>query len=116
MTPDGDTVDAKSARELLASNEATVIDIRDDEAWKNGHVPGARHHASEEIEDSLEEVDSGQKVIIVCEDGEDSAGVADRLGGEGKREFLSLEGGMEAWRSGDMPMQPSRDPDDDVPI
>lgn len=116
MTPDRDKVDVKSARELLASNEATAIDIRDDQAWKNGRVPGARHHAEDEIEAGLEEIDSGQKILIVCEDGEDSAGVADRLGGEGEREFVSLEGGMEAWRSGDMPMQPSRDPDDDVPI
>lgn len=116
MNEENKSVDSSSVRTMLASNEATAIDIRDAEAWKSGHVPGARRPEESEIEEGLEEIADDQTVIIVCEDGEASAAVAERLAGEGDREFVSLEGGMESWRSDDMPMQPSTDPDDDVPI
>lgn len=116
MTDKGETIDSKTARTKLASNEATAIDIRDADAWTEGHLPGARRHDEDEIEEGLERIDPEQTVIIVCEDGDASAGVARRLSSDGDREFVSLEGGMKAWRSDDMPMQPSTDPDDDVPI
>ncbi len=116
MTEDSAAVDPEKAREMVASNEATAVDIRDSDAWRKGHLPGARHHPEDELEEGLEQIDSEQTVIIVCEDGNASAKVAESLSGEGGRKAVSLEGGMKAWRSDDMPMQPSTDPDDDVPI
>lgn len=116
MSDDGSSVEPEQAREMLASNEATAIDIRDDEAWRVGHLPGARHHSEDDLDEGLERIDSEQTVIIVCEDGDASAKVAERLSGEGDRKAVSLKGGMKAWRSEDMAMQPSHDPDDDSPI
>ena len=112
---DSDTVTPQEAREMLAGNEATAIDIRDDEAWRNGHLPGARHHPAEEIDAALEEIESEQTVIVVCEDGSESGEVASRLG-DGDRRAISIDGGMESWRSDDMPMQPSTDPREGTPI
>ena len=43
MEPEGKgSVSPEQARRMLASNEASAIDIRDDEAWVGGHIPGAR--------------------------------------------------------------------------
>jgi rhodanese-related sulfurtransferase len=110
-----DTVSPQKAREMLAGNEATAVDIREDDAWRGGHIPGARHHSADEIEEALEEIDSEQTVIVVCEDGSESSEVASNLG-DGDRSAVSIEGGMESWRSDDMPMQPSTDPKDGTPI
>ena len=108
-----ETISAEDAREALGKNEAVAIDLRDEEEWRTGHVPGARRISADE----LPEVDDlpDQKVIVVCEDGEQSAEVAEKLRSD-DREAVALEGGMDKWRSDDLPMQPSRDPDEDSPI
>jgi hydroxyacylglutathione hydrolase len=106
-----DTVSPEQAREILASNKGSAIDIRGDEEWRAGHIPGARHRAGGEIEDALEEIEESQTVIVACEDGEESSRLAGKIS-EGGREAVSIDGGMEAWRSQDMPMQPSRDIDE----
>ena len=111
----GETVEPEEARQLLGANEASAIDIRDDEKWREGHLPGARHCPDGDFGDALEQIDDEQKVIVACEDGEESARVAEQIR-EQDREAVSLAGGMKAWRSDDQPMQPSRDPEDDAVI
>ena len=101
------------ARELIASNRATALDIRDDEEWRDKRVPGALHAAEQELEAALDEVEEDQIVLVVCNDGERSAAVAEKLR-EGGREAACIDGGMEAWEGEKFPMQPSTDPDDDV--
>ena len=108
-----ETVGAEDARLALAANEATAIDLRDDEAWREGHLPAARHIAEDELSEADDLPD--QRLIVVCEDGERSAGVAETLRDDG-HDAVALEGGMKAWKSEDMPMQPSHDPDEDSPI
>src|SRR5688572_26977947 len=109
------TVNPEQAREMLGSNEASAIDIRDDEKWRDGHLPGARHCPDRDFDDALEQIDDDQTVIVACENGKESAEVADELRERGV-DAVSLEGGMDAWRSDDMPMQPSRDPDEGAVI
>ena len=108
-----ESISTEEAREVLGKNEAVAVDLRDEEEWRTGHVPGARRISADE----LTEVDDlpDQKVIVVCEDGEKSAEVAEKLRSE-DRDAVALEGGMDQWRSDDLPMQPSRDPDEDSPI
>jgi rhodanese-related sulfurtransferase len=110
-----ETVDPEETRRLLGSNEATAIDIRDLEKWHEGRLPGARHCPDGDFDEALEQIDEDQKVIVACEDGEESARVAEQIREQG-RDALSLAGGMEAWRSDDQPMQPSRDPEEGAKI
>jgi rhodanese-related sulfurtransferase len=103
------------ARELIASNEATVVDIREDEDWHERRVPGAVHAFEGDLGVALEGVDDQRPLIIVCGDGERSASLAAELRERG-REVASIEGGMKAWEGEKLPMQPSSDPDDDVRV
>src|SRR5687768_7013141 len=103
----GETIEVEEARLALAANEATAIDVREKEQWIEGHIPGAHHVPEDEWGEGGGDLPG--------EDGKRSAELADELS-EGDREAVALEGGMEAWRSADCPMQPSTDPDEDVPI
>ena len=111
----GETIEAEEALRALAANEATAIDVREKEQWVEGHIPGAHHVPEDEWGERSGDLPGENKLIIACEDGNRSAELAAELG-ESDREAVALEGGMEAWRSADCPMQPSTDPDEDVPI
>jgi rhodanese-related sulfurtransferase len=108
-----ESISPEDAREVLGRNEAVAIDLRDEEEWRTGHVPGARRISADELSEADDLPD--QKLIVVCEDGKQSAEVAEKLRSD-DREAVALEGGMDQWRSDDLPMQPSRDPDEDSPI
>ena len=104
----------EEAREVLGKNEAVAIDLRDQEEWVTGHVPGARRISADELSD-VDDLPEDQKLIVVCEEGDQSAEVAEKLRSDG-HDAVALEGGMSQWRSDDLPMQPSSDPDEDSPI
>lgn len=112
---DGDAVNPEQARELIASGQGRAFDLRDEEQWAEDRVPGCVRVDEEELEQGLEPLKEGQKAIMICEDGKRSAEVAGQLR-EQDVDAVSLEGGMEAWRSDKQPLQPSEDPDDDVRV
>lgn len=98
-------VSTEEARELVASNEVEVIDLRDEEGWLKGHIPGA-HRAADDLDAKLEELPDDRKLLVVCDDGKRSGEVAGELDGD-DREAVSLKGGMGAWLSDGLPSQPS---------
>jgi rhodanese-related sulfurtransferase len=108
-----EVLDPEQARELIASNQATAIDIRGDDEWREKRVPGARHASEQELGSALEQVDEEQIVLVVCGDGSRSAEVAEKLRESG-REAACIDGGMDAWEGKKFPLQPSDDPADDA--
>jgi rhodanese-related sulfurtransferase len=101
------TVSQREARELVASNAVDVVDLRDDEGWREGHIPGA-HRAGDDLAAKLESLDGERRLLIVCNDGGRSGEVADELS-RGDRPAVSLAGGMAAWLRKGMPAQPTGD-------
>jgi rhodanese-related sulfurtransferase len=110
-----EALDPEQARELIASNEVTVLDIRPEDEWHDKRVPGSRRIEESDLDAAVEELDEDRSVLIVCEDGEQSAGIAARLR-DGGREAACIEGGMNAWEKEKLAMQPSSDADDDARI
>jgi rhodanese-related sulfurtransferase len=106
---------AERARELVASNEVLVLDIRDDEQWHEKRVPGSRRAAEDDLDAVLSEVDQERGVMIVCDDGRRSAELAEQLREQG-REAFCIKDGIEGWESEKLAMQPSEDPADDVSL
>ena len=103
------------AREAMAANEAHAIDIRGDEEWRSGHIPGAHHIPAEELGERSDDFPTEGRIIIAAEDQQRAAEAASKLRDSG-HDAVALEGGMDSWRSEDHPMQPSTDPDEDVPV
>ncbi len=101
-------VNPEDARELVASHSVAVIDLRDEEGWLEGHIPGAHRADPDDLDATLEGIPEDRRLLVVCEDGERSAAVARKLD-EGDREAIALEGGMSAWLGDGLPSQPSAD-------
>jgi thiosulfate sulfurtransferase len=110
MEASENSIKVDEARESIAGGEAQVIDIRDKESWLDGHVPGSLHAAGDQLEARINELEEGQSVIVVGDDGKDCGDVADTLRERG-HEVRVMEGGMKAWKDEKFTLQPSEDPD-----
>ena len=90
-------VDAREAREL---DGAVWIDVREQDEWDEGHIPGAVHVPRGNLESRIEGVvpDRTKPVVIYCASGARSAFAADSLPALGYEQPVSLAGGFTDWK------------------
>jgi sulfur-carrier protein adenylyltransferase/sulfurtransferase len=98
-------VDAKSAQELLDSS--VLVDVREEDEWSEGHIPGAVHVPRGFLESRIERVapDQAQPVVLYCAVGSRSAFAAKTLEELGYENVVSLAGGYTEWKRNGFPTQ-----------
>ena len=89
-----------------------VLDVREREAYDEGHVPGARLLPRGQLELRVNEElpDPTRRVITVCEFGRISTLAAATLRELGFLRVVALDGGMKAWREAGFPLVRGREP------
>ncbi len=93
-----DDIDAISARELIARNEALALDVREPHEYASGHIAAARLVPVNQIEQRWQEVPSDTIVIVYCATGSRSRTACRFLSQEkGYTRLLNLEGGIGSW-------------------
>ena len=75
----------------------TLLDVRQDFEFAEGHLPGARHIPLPELSERLNELDRNLPLLVYCHTGMRSLAAANMLAGQGFRDIMSLKGGMGAW-------------------
>jgi molybdopterin/thiamine biosynthesis adenylyltransferase/rhodanese-related sulfurtransferase len=100
-------VDAERARALLDTGEAVVVDVREQDEWDEGHLPGAVHVPRGHLEARIERAapDPAQQVLLYCSAGNRSAFAAKTLEEMGYEDVLSLAGGFTDWKRNGFPIQ-----------
>ncbi len=101
-------LDAAGLQEQLGGvTPPLVIDLRDRESYRAGHIPGAVSLRMEELAGFLSRFgpphDRG--VVVVCYRGNLSRLGAATVSGHGYREVRSLAGGTEGWRARGLPLE-----------
>ena len=88
-----------------AENGAILIDVREEDHWREGHAQGAIHLNRGVIELEIEEqIPNAKKPIICyCGGGSRSALVAESLQEMGYENVRSLAGGFRAWKEAGLP-------------
>jgi hydroxyacylglutathione hydrolase len=76
----------------------TVVDVREDSEWKEGHIPGALHVPFHELSKHLDDLPSNKPVATICGGGTRSSIAASILQAQGF-EPVNVVGGMDAWKS-----------------
>jgi rhodanese-related sulfurtransferase len=112
---DVERIGVEQAREEIAGGDAQAVDVRDDDAWNDGHPPGAIHIPRDRLESDTDELDSDGRVAVFADD-DDAAAEAASLLRERGFEAVAVKGGMDAWKSEGFNLQPSPDPDEDAEI
>jgi len=99
---------AELDRRLSAKpNDMVVLDVREEAAFKVGHIPGARHLPRGQLELRVNEEmpDPTLRIVTCCEFGKISTLAALTLRQLGFMRATALDGGMQAWREAGYPTE-----------
>jgi rhodanese-related sulfurtransferase len=96
-------VDVK--RRMESGEKFLLLDVREDNEWANGHLPGAVHMGRGIIERDIETrvPETAAKVILYCGGGFRSALAADNLQKMGYTNVESMDGGWRGWVEAGLP-------------
>jgi len=95
-------------RQRMGSGEKfLLVDVREDNEWANGHLPGAVHMGRGIIERDIETQvpETARKIILYCGGGFRSALVADNLQKMGYTNVESMDGGWRGWVEAGLPTE-----------
>ena len=100
-------VDAPRASEL---RDHLFVDVREQDEWDEGHIPGAVHVPRGHLESKIEAAapDKAQPVVVYCAGGSRSAFAAKTLEELGYETVASLAGGFTDWKRSGFPTQMPR--------
>ncbi len=100
-------IDATDARALIETETPLVLDVREQNEWDEGHIPGAVHIPRGNLESRIERAapDPTRPVLIYCSVGNRSAFAAKTLSELGYEEVTSLAGGFTDWKRNGFPVQ-----------
>jgi sulfur-carrier protein adenylyltransferase/sulfurtransferase len=100
-------VDAGTARELIDDRDPIIVDVREQDEWDEGHIPGAVHIPRGHLESRIERTapDSSRPVLLYCSAGNRSAFAAKTLAELGYEDVASLAGGFTDWKRNGFPVQ-----------
>lgn len=82
--------------DFSAVTDRVLLDVREDDEWASGHVPGALHIPLGEVPARLGEIDPDAELYVICHGGGRSERVVrylEQVGYEG----VNVDGGMIAW-------------------
>jgi molybdopterin/thiamine biosynthesis adenylyltransferase/rhodanese-related sulfurtransferase len=107
VTSEIEEVDASRARGLIDSGEPFVLDVREQDEWDEGHVPGAVHIPRGNLESRVEraEPDHSRQIVVYCAAGNRSAFAAKTLEELGYEDVVSLAGGFTDWKRNGFPVE-----------
>jgi len=94
---------------MLEQGEAAVFDIESTVAFRQGHIPGARFAARDELERAARTAGPRTAVVVTSSDGILAGVAAADLAAAGIP-AAALLGGTRAWRSGGWPLETSAEP------
>jgi rhodanese-related sulfurtransferase len=89
-----------------------VLDVRERDAFEEGHIPGARLLPRGQLELRVNEelTDPTMRILVCCEFGRVSTLATATLRQMGFRGAVALDGGMKAWREGGYPLKAGKEP------
>jgi molybdopterin/thiamine biosynthesis adenylyltransferase/rhodanese-related sulfurtransferase len=100
-------LDATRARELIDGGEQLVIDVREQDEWDEGHIPGAVHIPRGYLESRVERAapDPSRPIVVYCSAGNRSAFAAKTLAELGYEDVVSVAGGFTDWKRNGFPVE-----------
>jgi hydroxyacylglutathione hydrolase len=91
---------------LDGDSEVLVLDVREENEFRDGHIPGSIHIPYRDLEGRLSELDSDREVAAICSGGKRSGLAASILQREGFERVLHVaHGGVASWKRAGRPLE-----------
>lgn len=101
----GPSLNTGDATQLINRKDAQIVDLRDADEFKKGHLPNARNLSAKEIQNLYDKLSKSLPVLLVDQKEGIAPSVARLLRGVGFSEVYVLEGGIEAWKKAELPLK-----------
>jgi rhodanese-related sulfurtransferase len=100
------------ARIESRADELVVLDVRERDAYEEGHVPGAKLLPRGQLELRVNQdlPDPTRRIVVYCEFGRISTLATATLRELGFQRAVALDGGMKAWREAGFALAAGREP------
>jgi len=90
----------------LMNQGAVLVDVRSQAEFDSGHILDARHVPQDEVAKAAETLKrfKDKVVVVCCESGMRSGAAARVLQAQGFTKVVNLRGGLQAWRTENLPL------------
>lgn len=93
----------QTAIDLINNENALVIDLRDQEAFKQGHIINSLNFKSEDFAHQKIEKFKNKPLILICNKNSEAQSIIKKLNTQGYQPRI-LTGGITAWQNADLPL------------
>ncbi len=94
----------QAAVNLINHENAVVIDLREAEVFRNGHILDAIRATADDFNEQRMDKYKTKPLILVCARGLQSSQLATKLREKGFTQPMALAGGMAAWQTAELPV------------
>ncbi len=100
-------IGATEAVQLINHEGATLLDVREDKEYQDGHILDSIHIPLGKLAGRLDELEAlkSKPLVIGCRSGHRSATACAQLRKQGFEKVYNLKGGVMAWQSAGLPLQ-----------
>ena len=98
-------VDVQTTAALREQPDVMILDVREQDEWDAGHIPGAVFMPMGQVPDRMSEIPKDKTVIVQCRSGNRSSQVTDFLVQQGFTNVHNMSGGLNAWQSAGLPVE-----------
>jgi hydroxyacylglutathione hydrolase len=94
-------------RELQQSEDGQwqILDVRSDQEWEQGHIPGAHHIPVNELESRVDELDRDRPLAVYCGSGYRASIAVSLLKRIGFEEVANVPGSISGWKGAGYPLE-----------
>jgi hydroxyacylglutathione hydrolase len=89
----------------LDQDDLNILDVRSDQEFLNGAVPGSQHIYLPHLEDNMSQLDHTKTVATYCGSGYRASIAASLLQKHGFASVINIPGSWSAWKSADLPVE-----------
>ncbi|HMC13351.1 MAG TPA: rhodanese-like domain-containing protein [Gallionellaceae bacterium] len=100
-------VNCVAALQLINHKEACILDVREQDEFKAGHLLNAKSIPLGKLRDRIGELERYREkpIVVVCRSGQRSATACALLDKEGFSQVYNLSGGVTAWQKSSLPLE-----------
>jgi hydroxyacylglutathione hydrolase len=100
-----DRLPVEKLADMILNDKATLLDIRSEEEWESGRIPGAHHIMLGYLPEKAADYINDKPIIVQCRSGNRSAIGASILLAQGAKRVINMEGGIREWSKAGLPLE-----------